>query len=71
MLNYIPINRAFYIYHFSVYIIVFLFERKSGKNYKFSNILKKKKKKITSRSILVYQKFNYRVLFVTAVVMID
>ena len=71
MLNYIPINRAFYIYHFSVYIIVFLFERKSGKNYKFSNILQKKKKKITSRSILVYQKFNYRVLFVTAVVMID
>ena len=69
MLNYIPINRAFYIYHFSVYIIVFLFERKSGKNYKFSNILQKKK--ITSRSILVYQKFNYRVLFVTAVVMID
>ena len=45
MLNYIPINRAFYIYHFSVYIIVFLFERKSGKNYKFSNILLKKKKK--------------------------
>ena len=44
MLNYIPINRAFYIYHFSVYIIVFLFERKSGKNYKFSNILQKKKK---------------------------
>ena len=71
MLNYIPINRAFYIYHFSVYIIVFLFERKSGKNYKFSNILQKKKKKITSRSILVYQKFSYRVLFVTAVVMID
>ena len=71
MLNYIPINRAFYIYHFSFYIIVFLFERKSGKNYKFSNILQKKKKKITSRSILVYQKFNYRVLFVTAVVMID
>ena len=70
MLNYIPINRAFYIYHFSVYIIVFLFERKSGKNYKFSNILQKKKK-ITSRSILVYKKFNYRVLFVTAVVMID
>ena len=69
MLNYIPINRAFYIYHFSVYIIVFLFERKSGKNYKFSNILQKRK--ITSRSILVYQKFNYRILFVTAVVMID
>ena len=69
MLNYIPINRAFYIYHFSVYIIVFLFERKSGKNYKFGKILQKNK--ITSRSILVYQKFNNWVLFVTAVVTID
>ena len=32
--NCIPINRAFYIDHFSVYITVFLFEKK-GKNYKF------------------------------------
>ena len=30
----IPINRAFYIDHFSFYIIVFSFEKK-GKNYKF------------------------------------
>ena len=31
ILNYIPINRAFYIDHCSVYITVFLFGRKRGK----------------------------------------
>ena len=31
ILNYIPINRAFYIDHCSVYITVFLFGKKRGK----------------------------------------
>ena len=67
-----PIYRAFYIDHFSVYLILFSF----GKKGKIINLVKiqkkkKKKKKITSRSILVYQRFNYWLLSVTALVTVD
>ena len=64
-----PIYRAFYIDHFSVYLILFSFGKK-GKNINLVKI-PKKKKKITSRSILVYQRFNYWLLSVTALVTID
>ena len=67
-INYIPINRAWYIDHFSVYIIVLLFEKKRETNI---NLVKIQKKKNSLRSILVYQRFNYWVLFVTTVVTID
>ena len=41
-INYIPINRAWYIDHFSVYIIVLLFEKKRETNINLVKIQKKK-----------------------------